>query len=127
MSPETRLNPVNEEDLEVGFRRLAAAYRASRHRYKVVAIVLIAAGVMIVFVGVISALPTFWLVVTGVMTIAVSIYAVDRSIEDRERLDRLQILREEWLILRRQMPADPTIDNRILGILNSTYRQKVSS
>lgn len=123
---ENEHGQADDEQLEKAFRRLAAAHRRGRRRYDLLALTLMGAGALVILVGLATALPAFWVLAIGIAIMVASVFAIDQSLEHRERLDELQIWREEWILLRRCMPADPTTGPRFLELLHSNYQHKAS-
>lgn len=119
--PTGQIDPVLDEETEDQFRKMAADHRSGKRRFGLYGAILLGIGFILFLLGALTSLPTFWLVAIGIITMAVSAFAFDQAFEHRERLDGLQVLREEWIQMRRQAPDDAELDPRFTRFLTSLY------
>jgi hypothetical protein len=82
--------------LRVPFESLMATHRGARRRLQLALWALLLVGLGLVALGLFGVLPLLPAVVVGVVTAAVAVIPYREMVERDERIEGLEVLREEW-------------------------------
>lgn len=110
--------------LRVPFDSLMATHRGARRRLQLALVALLLIGVGLVALALLGALPRLPALVVGVVTVAVAVFPYREMVERDERIEGLQVLREEWRGLASTSASPRQDTDRFIELLWKLYGRR---
>ena len=111
----------NDSSKSIDFERMIAVHRGASRGYRLYAAGLALAGAILVILAFAGSLPWLPALVTGVIALAVAIIPARHVIERRERIEGLEVLREEWRDLSKDSKNGDENHQRFFALLHKLY------
>lgn len=108
----------------IPFDNMIAVHRGALRQYRVAAVLLLVAGLLLILLGLIGMLPLVPALVVGVVMAAVSVFPYRDGVERQERIDGLQVLHDEWRELEGASAEPEQERERFLGLLWKLYDKR---
>ncbi len=109
---------------QIPFDGMIAVHRGALRQYRVAAVLLFVAGLLLILLGLVGVLPLVLALVVGVVTAAVSVFPYRDGVERQERIDGLQVLHDEWRGLEGASAEPEQERERFLGLLWKLYDKR---
>lgn len=108
------------------FNRMRDDHDRAARLYRIAGVASLVVGLLFLLAGLIGGGNAgFWLVIVGAMTASCSIFPFDEALQQAERADGINVLREEWVAAGAD-PAVATIRSQIIDLIFSLYAPKKS-
>lgn len=110
--------------LRVPFDSLMALHRGARRRLQLATWALLVVGSGLVALALLGVLPQLTALVVGIVTVAVAVFPYREMVERAERIDGLQVLREEWRGLAGASATPQQDTDRFIELLWKLYGRR---
>ena len=109
------------------FHRMRESHERAAQRYRLVALALLGVGIVLALAGLVAGGGLgLWLLIVGIMALAVAVLPFNESLEQGERAEGISVLREEWVAAGTEPATVAPRRSEILELISSLYVSKKS-
>jgi len=121
LSEETTRSEPGAGAERLDLEPLKAVHRGAMRSNLVFAVALAAAGVAVLLLGIAGSLDWLLALIVGVMVLTLALFPLQQTIENRERVEGLEVLSEEWKEMTGRGEATSANRDRFLELLAKLY------